>query len=61
MDRNFYLIIYLFILLIYLFYENRLEGRKYFECPPKYGSFVLVSAVTVGDFPPQEFDIDEEI
>lgn len=41
--------------------DGSVNGRRYFECRPKYGSMVPLAAVTVGDYPVEEFDLDEEI
>lgn len=41
--------------------DGTVAGRRYFECRPKYGSMVPLAAVTVGDYPVEEFDLDEEI
>ncbi|CAF0875670.1 unnamed protein product [Rotaria sordida] len=37
--------------------NGSVEGKKYFECPDKYGAFVRPSSVTIGDFP--EVDLEE--
>lgn len=37
------------------------DGKRYFECEPKYGSMVPVANITVGDYPPVDYDLDEEI
>lgn len=36
--------------------DGSVNGKRYFQCDPKYGSFVTVKAIEVGDFPPEEFD-----
>lgn len=41
--------------------DGSVNGKRYFECEPKYGSMVPVALITVGDFPPVEYDLDEEI
>ncbi|KFB38934.1 hypothetical protein ZHAS_00006256 [Anopheles sinensis] len=41
--------------------DGSVNGKRYFECGPKYGSFVAVKAVEVGDFPPEEFSLEDEL
>ena len=31
--------------------DGSVNGKKYFECKPKYGGFVRPSNITIGDFP----------
>lgn len=40
--------------------DGSVKGNIYFSCAPKYGGFVRVSNVTVGDFPPLGIDDEED-
>lgn len=40
-------------------HNGTVDGKQYFECENKYGGFVKPLSVTVGDFPVEDYGLDE--
>ncbi|EEZ98061.1 tubulin-folding cofactor B [Tribolium castaneum] len=41
--------------------DGTFKGKKYFECANNYGAFVKPHNVECGDFPEEDYDLNEEI
>ncbi|CAG9772113.1 unnamed protein product [Ceutorhynchus assimilis] len=42
-------------------HDGTVKGKRYFECTDKYGGLVKPNCVFIGDFPEEDYDLNEEL
>jgi len=42
-------------------HDGIVKGKRYFQCPDKYGALVKPNCILVGDFPEDDYDLNEEL